>query len=68
MSLRHAGGMHHLGIGVTHRGKRILALIDETSVTIIHLDTGEIIATNTINPQRNYWRNEMKEPGRWPGS
>ncbi|WP_271395734.1 hypothetical protein [Neomicrococcus lactis] len=54
MSLRHAGVMHHLGIGVTHRGKRILALIDETSVTIIHLDTGEIIATNTINPQRNY--------------
>jgi transposase InsO family protein len=67
MSLRHAGGMHHLGIGVTHRGKRILALIDETSVTIVHLDTGEIIATNTINPQRNYWRNEMKKPGRWPG-
>lgn len=51
-----------------HRGKRILALIYETSVTIIHLDTGEIIATNTINPQHNYWHNEMKEPGRWPGS
>ncbi|WP_271394509.1 hypothetical protein [Neomicrococcus lactis] len=51
-----------------HRGKRILALIDETSVTIIHLDTGEIIATHTIHPQHNYWHNEMKEPGRWPGS
>lgn len=68
MSLRHAGHMHHLGIGVEHRRKRILALIDETTVTIIHLDTAEIIATNTINPDRNYWRNNMKEPGRWPGS
>ena len=68
MSLRRAGRMHHLGIGVEHRGKRILALIDETTVTIIHLDTAEIIATNTINPERTYWRNQMKEPGRWPGS
>jgi transposase InsO family protein len=36
--------------------------------TDIHLDTAEIIATNTINPERTYWRNQMKEPGRWPGS
>ena len=68
MSLRHAGRMHHLGIGVEHRGKRILALIDESAVTIVHLNTGEIIATNTIKADRNYWRNETKEPGRWPGS
>ena len=68
MSLRHAGHMHHLGVGVEHRGKRVLALIDLNNVTIVHLDTGEVIATNTINPERNYWRNNMKEPGRWPGS
>jgi Integrase core domain. len=67
MSLRRAGRMHHLGIGIDHRRKRILALIDENTVTVVHLDTGEIIATNTINPERGYWRNEMKEPGRWPG-
>ncbi|MES2171434.1 MAG: DDE-type integrase/transposase/recombinase [Actinomycetota bacterium] len=67
-TLRHAGQLHHLGIGIEHRGKRILALIDENTTTVIHLDTGEIIATNTINPARNYWRNNMEEPGRWPGS
>jgi transposase InsO family protein len=66
MSLRRAGRMHHLGIGAEHRGKRILALIDETTVTIVHLDTAEIIATNTINPERSYWRNTQKAPGRWP--
>ena len=67
MSLRRAGRMHHLGIGADHRGKRVIALIDETTVTVIHLDTGEIIATTTINPERSYWRNNMKKPGRWPG-
>ena len=68
MSLRRAGRMHHLGIGIEHRGKRVIALIDQTTVTVVHLDTGEILATNTINPDRSYWRNNQKEPGRWPGS
>lgn len=68
MSLRRAARMHHLGIGAHHRGKRVIALIDETSVTVIHLDTGEIIATNTIDPERSYWRNTQKAPGRWPGT
>ncbi|MCW5951558.1 MAG: integrase core domain-containing protein [Propionibacteriaceae bacterium] len=68
ISLRRAGRMHHLGIGTTHRGKRVLALIDQTTVTIVHLDTGQIIATNTIDPNHGYWRNTQREPGRWPGS
>jgi transposase InsO family protein len=67
-SLRRAGRMHHLGIGADHRGKRILALIDATTVTVIHLDTGEILSTHTIAPDRSYWRNQQQEPGRWPGS
>lgn len=66
MSLRRAGRMHHLGIGANHRGKRVIALIDERTVTIVHLDTGEIIATNTIDPDRAYWRNTQKTAGRWP--
>lgn len=67
-SLRRAGRMHHLGIGTHHRGKRILALIDETTVSVIHLDTGEILSTHNIDPTRSYWRNQQQEPGRWPGS
>jgi len=59
--------MHHLGIGANHRGKRVIILADESTATVIHLDTGEILATNTIQPDRTYWRNN-KEPGRWPDS
>jgi len=68
ITLRRAGRMHHLGIGAHHRGKRILALIDETTVTITHLDTGQILATNLIDPTHDYWRNQEREPGQWPGS
>jgi hypothetical protein len=66
VSLPRAGRMHHLGIGAEHRGKRILAIIDENTVTVVHLDTGEILAINTIDPTRGYWRNTKKAPGRWP--
>ncbi|MFT4235621.1 MAG: hypothetical protein QM607_11565 [Microbacterium sp.] len=68
ISFRRAARMHHLGIGAAHHGTRVLALADDTTVTIIKLETGEVIATNTIDPTRTYWRNTQQEPGRWPGS
>jgi transposase InsO family protein len=66
VTLRRAGRMHHLGIGYQHRGTRILALTDDTTVTVIALNTGEILSTHTIDPDRYYWRNNEKAPGRWP--
>ena len=29
--------------------------------------TYRLIASHTIDPDRNYWRNQQKHPGRWPG-
>lgn len=66
MSLRRAGRMHHLGIGITHAHKRVLAIINTTTVTVIELETGEILSTHHIEPDRSYWRNQQKTPGRWP--
>ena len=68
ISFRRASRMHHLGVGAAHRGKRVLILADENTTTVTHLNTGEIIATNTIDPDHTYWRNTMKAPGRWPGA
>jgi hypothetical protein len=68
MTLRHAGRMHHLGIGTEHARKRVLAFADDHHVTIADLATGEILSTHQIQPERNYWRNQNKEPGRWPSS
>ncbi len=67
MSIRRAGRMHHLGVGASNAQRRVLAITDQTSVTVIDLSTGEVLSTHTIDPDRSYWRNQQKRPGRWPG-
>jgi transposase InsO family protein len=68
MTLRRAGRMHHLGTGRPNARKQVLALADDTHVTVIELETGEILSTHLIQPHKSYWRNQNKEPGRWPSS
>ena len=67
MTLRRAGRMHHLGIGAAHARKRVLALADDHHVTVTDLETGEILSVHLIQPNKSYWRNNNREPGRWPG-
>jgi hypothetical protein len=66
MTLRRAGRMHHLATGRAHAGKRVLAIADDHQVTVTDLATGEILSTHRIDPDKNYWRNQMRPPGRWP--
>jgi transposase InsO family protein len=66
MTLRRAGRMHHLGIGTTHARKRVLAFADDHHITVAELTTGEVLSTHHIEPEKTYWRNQMREPGRWP--
>lgn len=68
VSFRRAGRMHHLGVGYTHRGTKILAIADEATITVIALETGEILSTHNIDPTKTYWRNTQRAPGRWPGA
>jgi transposase InsO family protein len=68
MTLRQASRLHHLGIGAAHRGRRVLAVIDEREVTVVALETGEVLSSHRIEPERDYWRNRRRDPGRWPGS
>jgi transposase InsO family protein len=68
MTLRRAGRMHHLGIGTAHARKRVLAIADDEHITVIELDSGEVLSTHHIDPNKAYWRNQNKEPGRWPDS
>jgi transposase InsO family protein len=68
MSLRRAGRMHHLGVGRAHARKRVLAFADDHQVTVAELTTGEVLSVHLIEPNKAYWRNQNKEPGRWPGS
>jgi transposase InsO family protein len=68
VTLRRAGKLHHLGIGRHHTGKAVLILVDQTTATVTHLTTGEILSQHLIDPDRDYWRDQNKEPGRWPSS
>lgn len=54
VSLRINGQMHHIGLGRTLDGTRVIMLIDHLDIRVIHATTGEIIRTLTINPQRRY--------------
>ena len=54
VTLRIDGHLHHIGLGRTLDGTRIIMLIDGYDIRIIHAATGEIIRTLTINPERRY--------------
>lgn len=62
MTLRRAGRTHHLGVGIAHARKRVLAIADDTTVTVIELHTAEILSTHLIDSDRDYWRNTQKSP------
>jgi transposase InsO family protein len=68
ITLRRAGRLHHLNIGAAHARRRVLAIVDEHEVTVVALDTGELLSTHLIEPDRRYWRNQRRDPGRWPRS
>ena len=68
MTIRRAGRMHHLGIGAAHARERVLALADDHHITVIKLETGEVLSTHQIEPTKTYWPNQNKKPGRWPSS
>jgi transposase InsO family protein len=67
ITLRRAGRLHHLGIGAAHARLRVLAIVDEREVTVVALETGEVLSSHLIEPDRSYWRNQRRDPGRWPG-
>ena len=68
MTLRHAERLRHLKVGAAHARRRVLAIVDEREVTIVALDTGEVLSAHLIEPNTGYWRNTRRDPGRWPGS
>jgi transposase InsO family protein len=67
LTLRRAGRLHHLGIGITHAATPVLILVHPDTVEVINPATGELLSRHNIDPARNYWRNTQRNPGRWPG-
>jgi transposase InsO family protein len=54
VTLRHAGKLHHIGIGRTHARTHVILLIQDLNVRIIDAATGELLRELTLDPDRNY--------------
>ena len=54
VTLRLNGQLHHIAIGRTHTGTRVIMLIADLDVRIIHAATGEILRRLTLDPTRRY--------------
>jgi hypothetical protein len=65
LTLRH-GRLHHLGIGITHAHNPVLILVAATTVTVISKTNDQVLSGHHIDPDKNYRRNQNKNPGRWP--
>jgi len=68
ISFRRAGRMHHLGSATPTAEPASSPSPTTPTVTVIQLETGEILSTHTIDPDKTYWRNTQRAPGRWPGA
>ncbi len=66
VSLRVNGHMHHIGLGRPLDGTRVILLIADLDVRVIHTDTGEIIRTLTLDPTKRY-HGTGRPPGGPPG-
>jgi transposase InsO family protein len=54
ITLRVAGRLHHIGVGRTYTGTRVLVLIQDLRIRIIHATTGELLRELTLNPTKDY--------------
>ena len=59
LSLRRAGKMHHLGVGIENQFKKVYVLVDHYKVSVVERKTGEVLSRHSIDPSRNYWTNVM---------
>ncbi|MCV7234782.1 IS481 family transposase [Mycobacterium branderi] len=54
LTLRHAGRLHHIGLGRTHAGTRVLILVQDLNIRIINAATGALLRQLTLDPTRDY--------------
>jgi hypothetical protein len=62
LTLRHGSRLHHLGIGRTHAATPVLILVTATTVTVVSKTHHRVLSSHRIEPDRNYWRNQNKNP------
>jgi transposase InsO family protein len=54
VTLRHAGRLHHIGIGRTHARTHVILLIQDLHIRVVHASTGELLRELTLDPSKDY--------------
>src|SRR2546421_12974764 len=54
ITLRHGGRLYSIGIGPTHTGTRVLALVQDLDIRIIDAATGGLLRGLTLDPTKRY--------------
>ncbi|WP_068186977.1 IS481 family transposase [Mycobacterium sp. UM_CSW] len=54
ITVRLAGRLHHIGVGRTYTGTRVLVLIQDLHIRIIHAATGQLLRELTLDPTKDY--------------
>ncbi len=54
ITLRIAGRLHHIGLGMAFRGTRVLVLVHDLEVRVVDDNTGELIRALTVDPTKDY--------------
>jgi transposase InsO family protein len=62
VTLRHAGRLHHIGIGRTHARTHVLILVQDLDIRVVNAATGELLRELILDPTRDY-----QPTGRPPG-
>jgi transposase InsO family protein len=53
VTLRYRTRLHHIGVGHSHKGKRVILLVDGLDVRVVS-DDGELLRHLTLDPSRDY--------------
>jgi Integrase core domain len=54
ITLRHAGRLHHIGIGRTHARTHVIMLVHDLHIRIVAAATGELLRELILDTTRNY--------------
>jgi transposase InsO family protein len=54
ITLRLAARLHHIGVGRTYTGTRVLVLVQDLNIRIIHAATGELLRELTLDTTKDY--------------
>jgi transposase InsO family protein len=54
ITLRHAGRLHHIGIGRPHAKKAVVLLVIDLDIRVVDATTGELLRALTLDTTRDY--------------